>query len=32
LAQYPAILSIEENCMALAPFAEAAPEKQPDAE
>jgi maleylacetoacetate isomerase len=32
LAQYPAILGIEENCMALSAFADAAPEKQPDAE
>ena len=32
LAKYPAILEIEKNCMALAAFANAAPEKQPDAE
>jgi maleylacetoacetate isomerase len=32
LAQYPAILGIEENCMALSAFADAAPERQPDAE
>lgn len=32
LAKYPAILEIENNCMALAAFADAAPEKQPDAE
>lgn len=32
LAKYPAILEIENNCMALAAFAGAAPEKQPDAE
>jgi maleylpyruvate isomerase len=32
LAKYPAILEIEKNCMALAAFAGAAPEKQPDAE
>jgi maleylacetoacetate isomerase len=32
LAQYPAIRAIEENCMALPAFADAAPEKQPDAE
>jgi maleylpyruvate isomerase len=32
LAPYPAIRSIEENCMALPAFADAAPEKQPDAE
>ena len=32
LAKYPAILEIEKNCMALAAFADAAPEKQPDAE
>lgn len=32
LANYPAILEIEKNCMALSAFADAAPEKQPDAE
>jgi maleylacetoacetate isomerase len=32
LAKYPAILGIEKNCMALAAFTDAAPEKQPDAE
>jgi maleylpyruvate isomerase len=32
LGKYPAILAIENNCMALAAFADAAPEKQPDAE
>jgi maleylacetoacetate isomerase len=32
LAKYPAILAIEKNCMAVKAFAEAAPEKQPDAE
>ena len=32
LSQYPTILSIEKNCMALSAFANAAPEKQPDAE
>lgn len=32
LSQYPTILSIEKTCMALAAFANAAPEKQPDAE
>jgi maleylpyruvate isomerase len=32
LAKYPAILEIEKNCMALAAFVNAAPEKQPDAE
>ena len=32
LAKYPAILQIEENCMAVAAFSDAAPEKQPDAE
>ena len=32
LASYPAILAIEKNCMTLAAFADAAPEKQPDAE
>ena len=32
LAPYPAIVEIEKNCMALPAFAEAAPEKQPDAE
>jgi maleylacetoacetate isomerase len=32
LAKYPQILAIEKNCMAVAAFADAAPEKQPDAE
>jgi maleylacetoacetate isomerase/maleylpyruvate isomerase len=32
LSKYPAILEIEKNCMALPAFANAAPEKQPDAE
>jgi maleylacetoacetate isomerase len=32
LSQYPAILGVEKACMALAAFANAAPEKQPDAE
>ena len=32
LSLYPAILSIETNCLALAAFAEAAPERQADAE
>lgn len=32
LSQYRAIQSIEKNCMALAAFSDAAPEKQPDAE
>ena len=32
LAKYPAILKIEKNCLALSAFANAAPEKQPDAE
>jgi len=32
LSQYPAIQGIEKNCMALAAFSDAAPEKQPDAE
>jgi len=32
LAKYPAILEIEKNCNALPAFANAAPEKQPDAE
>ena len=32
LAKYPAILDVEKNCMALPAFADAAPEKQPDAE
>jgi len=32
LSQYSTILSIEKNCMALSAFANAAPEKQPDAE
>ena len=32
LSKYPAILGVEKNCMALAAFAGAAPEKQPDAQ
>ncbi len=32
LSHYPAIIEIEKNCMALPAFADAAPEKQPDAE
>jgi len=32
LSPYARILGIEENCMALAAFSDAAPEKQPDAE
>jgi maleylacetoacetate isomerase len=32
LSRYPKILDIEKNCMALRAFADAAPEKQPDAE
>ena len=32
LAQYPNVLSIEKTCLALSPFADAAPDKQPDAE
>ena len=32
LSKYPIILNIEKNCMALPAFANAAPEKQPDAE
>ena len=32
LAKYPAILAIEKNCLAVKAFADAAPEKQPDAE
>ena len=32
LSKYPAILDVEKNCMALAAFVNAAPEKQPDAE
>jgi maleylacetoacetate isomerase len=32
LSRYPNIVRIEKNCMALAAFADAAPEKQPDAE
>jgi maleylacetoacetate isomerase len=32
LSKYPAILEIEKSCMALPAFADAAPEKQPDAE
>jgi maleylpyruvate isomerase len=32
LAKYPAILAIERNCLAVKAFADAAPEKQPDAE
>jgi len=32
LSRYPAIMEIEKNCMALPAFADAAPEKQPDAD
>lgn len=32
LSKYPKILEIEKNCNAIAAFADAAPEKQPDAE
>lgn len=32
LAKYPTILAVEKNCNALPAFADAAPEKQPDAE
>ena len=32
LSKYPAILEIEKTCMAIPAFADAAPEKQPDAE
>jgi maleylpyruvate isomerase len=32
LSRYPAIMSIEKNCVSLLAFADAAPEKQPDAE
>jgi maleylacetoacetate isomerase len=32
LSKYPAIREIEKNCMTLVAFADAAPEKQPDAE
>jgi len=32
LSRYPAIMEIEKNCMILPAFADAAPEKQPDAE
>ena len=32
LAKYPQILAIEKNCMGISAFADAAPEKQPDAE
>jgi maleylacetoacetate isomerase/maleylpyruvate isomerase len=32
LAKYPTILEVEANCMAVPAFANAAPEKQPDAE
>jgi len=32
LSPYPAIIEIEKNCMALPAFADAVPEKQPDAE
>jgi maleylpyruvate isomerase len=32
LAKYPVLLEIEKSCMALAAFADATPEKQPDAE
>jgi maleylpyruvate isomerase len=32
VSRYPSILSIEKACMAIPAFANAAPEKQPDAE
>jgi len=32
LARYPTLLAIEKNCLALPAFADAAPERQPDAE
>lgn len=32
LADFPSLIKIEEHCMALSAFANAAPEKQPDAE
>jgi maleylpyruvate isomerase len=32
LSVYPTLLRIEKACNALPPFADAAPEKQPDAE
>lgn len=32
LSRYPTILAIEKNCLALPAFADAAPERQPDAE
>jgi maleylpyruvate isomerase len=32
LSKYPRLLDVEANCMSLAAFADAAPEKQPDAE
>jgi maleylpyruvate isomerase len=32
LSQYPAILNVEKSCMSLSAFADAAPEKQSDAE
>ena len=32
LSKYPKILDVEKNCMMLAAFTDAAPEKQPDAE
>lgn len=32
LSKYPTIMNVEKNCMALPAFADAAPEKQPDAE
>jgi hypothetical protein len=32
LSKYPTILEIEKNCNAIPAFANAAPEKQPDAE
>lgn len=32
LTKYPAIVKVEKNCLALSAFANAAPEKQPDAE
>jgi maleylpyruvate isomerase len=32
LSRYPRLLKVEANCMSLPAFADAAPEKQPDAE
>jgi maleylpyruvate isomerase len=32
LSPFPSIVNVEQNCLALSAFANAAPEKQPDAE